>query len=39
MQHKHFIDQVLHDLPFCYGYIDNLLIASSSPEEHLEQPQ
>jgi hypothetical protein len=24
---QRFIDQVLHDLPICYGYIDDLLIA------------
>ena len=33
---QRFIDQVLHDLPFCYRYIDDLLIASPSPEEHLQ---
>ena len=31
---QRFIDQVLHGLPFCYAYIDDLLVASSSPEEH-----
>lgn len=31
---QRFIDQVLHDLPFCFRYIDDLLIASSSPEEY-----
>ena len=31
---QRFIDQVLHGLHFCYAYIDDLLIASSSPEEH-----
>ena len=31
---QRFIDQVLRGLSFCYAYIDNLLIASSSPEEH-----
>ena len=36
---QRFIDQVLHDLPFCYGYIDDLLIASSYPEEHLKHLQ
>ena len=30
-----FIDQLLRGLPFCYAYIDDLLIASSSPEEHM----
>ena len=28
------IDQVLRGLHFCYAYIDDLLIASTSPEEH-----
>ena len=28
------MDQVLQGLPFSYAYPDNLLIASSSPEEH-----
>ncbi len=32
---QRFIDQVLRGLDFCYAYIDDLLIASSSPEEHL----
>ena len=31
---QRFIDQVLRGLHFCYAYIDDLLIASSSPEEH-----
>ena len=29
-----FIDEVLHDLHFSYAYIDDVLIASSTPEEH-----
>ena len=29
-----FIDQVLRGLPFTYAYIDDLLIASSSADEH-----
>ncbi len=33
---QRFINQVLHGLPFCYPYIDDLLIASSSREEHME---
>ena len=33
---QQFIDQVLRGLPFCYAYIDDLLIASSSPEQHQE---
>ena len=28
------MDQVLRDLPFAYTYIDDVLVASSSPEEH-----
>ena len=31
---QRFIDQVLRGLPFVYAYIDDLLVASSSPEEH-----
>ena len=31
---QRFIDQVLRGLHFCYAYIDDLLIASSSAEEH-----
>ena len=30
---QRFIDQILRDLPFCYAYIDDILIASSNPEE------
>ena len=33
---QRFIDQVLRGLHFCYVYIDDLLIASSSPEEHTQ---
>ena len=33
---QRFIDQVLRGLPFCYAYIDDLLVASSSPEQHQE---
>ena len=32
---QRFMDKVLRGLHFCYVYIDDLLIASSSPEEHL----
>ena len=32
---QRFIDQALRGLPFVYAYIDDLLIASSSSEEHL----
>ena len=31
---QRFMDQVLRGLHFCYVYIDDLLIASSNPEEH-----
>ena len=31
---QRFIDQVLRGLTFCYAYIDDLLIASASLEEH-----
>jgi hypothetical protein len=30
-----FIDKVLRGLNFCYAYIDDILIASSAQEEHL----
>ena len=32
---QRFIDEVLRGLDFCYGYIDDLLIASKNPAEHL----
>jgi len=32
----HFIDEVLHDLNFCYAYIGDILVASKSEEEHLQ---
>ena len=31
---QRFIDKVLRGLHFCYAYIDNLLIASPTPEKH-----
>ncbi len=31
-----FIYQVLRGLPFAYAYIDNVLIASDSPDEHYQ---
>lgn len=33
---QRFIDGVLHGLDFCHAYLDDLLIASRSPEEHEE---
>ena len=32
---QRFIDKVLHGLPFCYAYIDDVLITSATPEEHM----
>ena len=29
-----FIDEVLRDLYFCYAHINDLLVASTSEEEH-----
>jgi hypothetical protein len=31
---QRFIDEVLHGLDFCYAYIDDILVASSTEEEH-----
>ena len=31
---QRFMDQVLRGLDFCYVYIDDVLIASNTPEEH-----
>eukprot|EP00117_Sycon_ciliatum_P014037 scpid17123/ scgid14467/ Transposon Ty3-I Gag-Pol polyprotein; Gag3-Pol3; Transposon Ty3-2 TYA-TYB polyprotein; Capsid protein; p24; Spacer peptide p3; Nucleocapsid protein p11; Ty3 protease; p16; Spacer peptide J; Reverse transcriptase/ribonuclease H; p55; Integrase p52; Integrase p49 len=31
---QRFIDQITADLPFCFAYIDDLLVASASPAEH-----
>ena len=33
---QRFIDNVLRSLNFCYAYMDDLLIASTTPEEHLQ---
>jgi len=33
---QRFIDEVLRGLDFCYAYIDDILIASKSEEEHLQ---
>jgi hypothetical protein len=32
---QRFMDQVLRGLDFCFDYVDDLLVASSSPEEHV----
>ena len=34
---QRFMDQVLRGLHFCFVYVDDILIASSSEEEHLRQ--
>jgi hypothetical protein len=36
---QRFVDQVLHGLTFAYAYIDDILIASATPEEHLQHLQ
>lgn len=36
---QRFMNKILHDLEFCYVYIDDLLIASLSREEHLQHLQ
>nr|VZI14111.1 unnamed protein product [Spirometra erinaceieuropaei] len=33
---QRFVDRVLRGLPFAYAYIDDLLVASSTTEEHME---
>ena len=33
---QRFMDEVMHGLTFCYTYIDDILVASTSPEEHLQ---
>jgi cleavage and polyadenylation specificity factor subunit 1 len=33
---QRFVDQVLHGLHFCFDYIDDILVARSSKEEHKE---
>ena len=36
---QRFIDEVLRGLPFVFAYIDDILIASSSPKEHQQHIQ
>lgn len=36
---QRFMDEVLRGLDFCYDYIDDLLIASRGPTEHLAHLQ
>ncbi|GFV71156.1 hypothetical protein TNCV_410391 [Trichonephila clavipes] len=33
---QRFIDKVLRNLPFVFAFVDDILVASSSPEEHLQ---
>lgn len=33
---QRFIDEVLRGLNYCYAYIDDILVASTTPEEHCE---
>ena len=34
MQPRHFNNLLLQDLECCYAYVDDLLIASPTPEDH-----
>ncbi|GFU80401.1 hypothetical protein TNCV_3521731 [Trichonephila clavipes] len=36
---QRFIDEVLRNLPFVFAFVDGILVASSSPEEHLQHLQ
>ncbi|GFW53468.1 transposon Tf2-9 polyprotein [Trichonephila clavipes] len=36
---QQFIDEVLRNLPFVFAFVDDILVASSSPEEHLQHLQ
>ncbi|GFV87664.1 hypothetical protein TNCV_779481 [Trichonephila clavipes] len=36
---QRFIDEVLRNLPFAFAFVDDILVASSSPEEHLQHLQ
>ena len=37
MQVKRFIDEVLRGLDFCYVYVDDILVASKSRSDHIQQ--
>ncbi|GFT96563.1 hypothetical protein TNCV_5022201 [Trichonephila clavipes] len=36
---QRFIDEVLRNLPFVFAFVDDILVTSSSPEEHLQHLQ
>ena len=36
---QRFMDQVLRELPFCFAFLDDILVASTSEEEHREHLQ
>ncbi|GFV19013.1 hypothetical protein TNCV_4758981 [Trichonephila clavipes] len=36
---QRFIDEVLRNLPFVFAFVDDILVAFSSPEEHLQHLQ
>jgi hypothetical protein len=36
---QRFIDEVLFGIDFCYSYIDDILVASVSEEEHIKHLQ
>ena len=33
---QRYMDTIFHDLDFAYDYIDDILVASATPEEHIE---
>ena len=33
---QRFMDEILHDLYFCFAYVDDILLASPNSEEHLQ---
>ena len=36
---QHFVYEILRSLEFCFAYVDDIFVASSSPEEYLEHFQ